>query len=206
MDIKTLKFCEPFYTMKEIKNGIEYKIEKTSIILNLGENDILIKDKPLGYLKSTIVKNVMINNIKKALVIEDFENSNNNPELLDGIKKKWPLMYEINNIERYKGIPVRRSPKEKIGGVELNLFYVDAMTDIGLHKEHNYWEIHTQIMGVGKMQKFEENKYNTIYQEEILAPGATHEPFYNDEGIYPWHQYQSISECVYLYVVIDRLQ
>ena len=53
------------------------------------------------------------------------------------------------------------------------------------------------------MQKFEENNYNTLYQEEILAPGTTHEPFYDDAYNYPWHQYQSISNSVYIYVIVN---
>lgn len=40
-------------------------------------------------------------------------------------------------------------------------------------------EVHTQLLGYGKIQKFEESNYDTLYQEEILAPGATHEPVYH---------------------------
>ena len=76
------------------------------------------------------------------------------------------------------------------------------MTNVGLHKQHSHMEVHTQLLGYGKMQKFEENNYDTLYQEEILAPGYTHEPFYTEENVYPWHQYQSISDSVYLYVII----
>ena len=63
-------------------------------------------------------------------------------------------------------------------------------------------EVHTQLLGRGKMQKFEENNYATLYQEEILASGATHEPFYDHRFIYPWHQYQSITDAIYMYVIV----
>jgi len=53
-------------------------------------------------------------------------------------------------------------------------------------------------MGYGKMQKFESNDLSKLYQEVILAPGNTHEPFFDKENVYPWHQYHSITEAVYM--------
>jgi hypothetical protein len=203
MSVKQLKFSIPFYTIQFVDNEIEYKINHTSIVINLGERGILVKDSPLGCLKSTIVRNVTIKDIQRALVIEDYEGNRDHPELFAKIQKAWPLMYETTGQERFKGVPVRRSPKEKIGNIELYLFYVSAMTDVGLHKEHSHREVHTQLLGYGKMQKFEEKNYDTLYQEEILAPGYTHVPFYTEENIYPWHQYQSISDSIYLYVIIE---
>lgn len=199
MSEKNLQFCKPFYTIKSVKDEAQYRIDCKSIVLNLGEKDIIVKDKPLVSLQSTVVTNITIKNIQWALVVENYE-KNSEEELLTAVKKQWPLMYEITHVDRYKRIPVRRSPKEKIENVELNLFYVGDQTSIGIHKEHDYREVHTQLLGFGKMQKFEENDYSKLYQEEILAPGFTHEPYCNKDGKYPWHQYQSITESIYIYV------
>ena len=203
MSIKKLQFSEPFYKIKWIDNEMQYKIDNTSIVINLGERGIRVKDKPLVYLKSTIVRNLIVKDIHRALVIEDYERNRNHAELFAEIQKRWPLMYELTGQDRFKGIPVRRSPKEKIDTIELCLFCVDAMTNVGLHKQHSHREVHTQLLGYGKMQKFEDNNYETLYQEEVLAPGYTHEPFYTEENVYPWHQYQSISDSIYIYVIIE---
>jgi hypothetical protein len=203
MSIKKFEFSEPFYTIKWIDNEVQYKIDKTSIVINLGKRGILTKDKALGYLRSTIVRNVTLKDIQRALVIEDYERNKEPEELFSEIQRQWPLMYELTGQDRFKGIPVRRSPKEKIDTIELYLFCVDAMTNVGLHKQHSHREVHTQLLGYGKMQKFEENDYNTLYQEEILAPGYTHEPFYAEDNVYPWHQYQSVSDSIYLYVIVE---
>jgi hypothetical protein len=203
MGIRTLQFSEPFYTIKFIDNERQYKIDDTSIVISLAEKGILIRDRPLEYLKSTIVRNVIINDIQRTLVIEGYEKKAVDAELFSKIQDQWPLMYDITHEERFKGIPARRSPKEKVENIELNLFFVAARTNVGLHKQHNHLEVHTQLLGYGRMQKFEEKNYDTLYQEEILAPGNTHEPFYNEENVYPWHQYQSISDSIYLYVIIE---
>ena len=203
MGIRTLQFSEPFYTIKFIDNEKQYKIDDTSIVICLGEKGILIKDRPLNYLKSTIVRNVMLYDIQRAFVIEGYEKTGADAELFSKIQKQWPLMYDITREERFKGISARRSPIERVDNIELKLFYVSALTNVGLHKQHGHLEVHTQLLGYGKMQKFEEKNYDTLYQEEILAPGNTHDPFYNKENVYPWHQYQSISDAIYLYVIIE---
>ena len=73
MGIKKLQFSEPFYTIQFIDTEKRYKIDDTSIVINLGEKGILIKDRPLQYLKSTIVRNVILYDIQRALVIEGYE-------------------------------------------------------------------------------------------------------------------------------------
>lgn len=205
MSINTLTFCEPFFTIKTIQDEKEYQVGKKSIVINLNKDAITIKDNKLYYLKSTIVANIIINNIQQAIIVEDFEKEN----LLDlhrEIKKKWPMMYDMTKQIRHKGIMLWRSPQEKIfGNIEINLCYIADSVSTGLHKTHatNFTEVHTQILGVGKMQKFSENDISTFYQEVVLAPGYTHEPFYNEKIEYPWHQYQSITDAIYMPIEIQ---
>ena len=203
MSIKKLRFSEPFYTMKFIDDQQLYEIDDLSIVINLGEKEILVKGLPLGRLKSTIVKNVALPDIERAIVVEGYEPKAPAGDLFAETQKQWPLMHEITGLERFKGIPVRRSPKETADIIDLYLFSVGALTNDGLHKQHDHMEVHTQLLGYGKMQKFEENNYDTLYQEEILAPGAIHEPFYDQEYTYPWHQYQSITDSIYLYIIVN---
>lgn len=58
MSIKTLQFCQPFYTIKAVQDEKEYKICNKSIVINLSESDVMVRDKPVCHLKSTIVTNI----------------------------------------------------------------------------------------------------------------------------------------------------
>jgi len=205
MSIKVLQFCEPFYTIKAVQDEKEYKIGNKSIVVNLSESSIMVKNRPVNHLKSTIVTNVVVNNLKRAIIVEDYERNIDHAKLFEEIKKKWPLVYDMTKQERHKGILLWRSSKEKIfGNTEINLCYIAANVSTGLHKMHppDFTEVHTQILGVGKMQKTEENDYGTLYQEVILAPGMTHDPFYDEQVVYPWHQYQSVTEAIFMAVEI----
>ena len=188
--------------MKFVNDQPIFEIKDRSIVINLSEKEIWVKGHPLGSLKSTIVKNVALPEIERAIVVEGYQSAGSAEDLFAETQKQWPLMHEITGLERFKGVPVRRSPKETVGNIDLYLFSVESLTNVGLHKQHDHREVHTQLLGCGKMQKFEENNYSTLYQEEFLVPGWTHEPFYDKEVIYPWHQYQSITDSIYMYVII----
>lgn len=52
------------------------------------------------------------------------------------------------------------------------------------------------------MQKFHDNDFKQIYQDDILAPGNTHVAYAgldkDGEFVYPWHQYYGDSECIWI--------
>jgi hypothetical protein len=52
------------------------------------------------------------------------------------------------------------------------------MTDCQLHKVHekplDFLEVHTQIYGLGRMQKFHKNDKSSIYYEKMMSQGETH--------------------------------
>ena len=62
--------------------------------------------------------------------------------------------------------------------------------------------VHTQIYGTGRMQKFLSKDFNSIYEDVLMAPGFTHDPFAgvkdNDDIFYGWHQYYSDSDCIWM--------
>ena len=61
-------------------------------------------------------------------------------------------------------------------------------------------EVHTQLVGFGKMQQCRERDLSTLYLEEYLAPGTTHRPMYDAEGNYPWHQFETITPSIFMAV------
>ena len=45
------------------------------------------------------------------------------------------------------------------------------------HTDPEMPEVHTQVYGTGRMQKFHENNFKSVYEEVMMAPGFTHDPF-----------------------------
>jgi len=43
-----------------------------------------------------------------------------------------------------------------------------------------------------------------IHQELNMAPGTVHDKMYDSEGKYPWHEYKSVTPCVYCPIELDR--
>ena len=82
----------------------------------------------------------------------------------------------------------------------MNFWFAAAGTDCGIHNEHDFLEIHTQIWGTGHMQKFHQRSADTLYQDILMTPGFTHKPFCSDDLRYPWHRYYSDTDCIWLAV------
>lgn len=119
--------------------------------------------------------------------------------------------------------PLWRSPAEELGVVKVpaellgvpstartpvplrlraNLWFAPAGTDCHIHRKHDFLEVHTQVAGHGRMQKFHAQDVSTRYQDVPLEAGSTHAPFgaYDDNGTwtYPWHRYWAETDCVWL--------
>ena len=176
MSIQALDFLEPFFSMKYALNEAEYAVGKKSIVFNLSSKDILINNRPLGYFASTVVTNVAIVNLDRCLIIEDYERNADHEALFEEIKKKWTLAYDATKEERHKGVQLWRSPKIRLGNVRVNMCYAGSVPlKVGLHQTH--WggppikEVHTQIVGFGRMQQYSEQDLNTLYREDLMAPG-----------------------------------
>ena len=211
MSVQKLDFGQPLFEMEYVENEEKYFVKPKSMVINLAERSqtiIYIKGIPLLPLKGTIVEGVWLENIGRALIVLDYEKYDiDDPEVIARIKGSWKSLYECSGIERHKGIPYFKSPKVRVGGdTELNVCFTEPMAPSGPHRDHdrNFDEVHAQIRGFGKMQKFETNDTSTFYQEYIMAPGIVHDKFYNEKGVYPWHQYHSITRAVYMPIEIDR--
>jgi hypothetical protein len=202
MSVRGLAYAEPFFTVKYLLDEEEYSIGKKSIVLNLSTKDLRIKHEALGYFQSTVLANVVISDAHRCLVIEDFEKWADHEALFEEIKKKWSLVWEATKLDRHKGVRLWRSPKEKLGNTEVNMCYAEGIPlNVGLHRTHwgdlPFKEVHTQILGFGRMQQCSEQDIKTLYREDLMAPGCTHEPMYDGECVYPWHQYETITKAIF---------
>lgn len=121
--------------------------------------------------------------------------------------------------------PLWRSPQDSIGMIEfdpyvilgqatipkerskfllkVNLWFAPALTNCFIHNKHDFLEIHSQIYGQGRMQKFKAQDYTTLYEDMLMSPGyTTSVPFCsvkaNNQFLYPWHQYYADTDCIWL--------
>ncbi|MDC9588529.1 hypothetical protein PSI23_04165 [Xenorhabdus sp. XENO-10] len=85
--------------------------------------------------------------------------------------------------------------------VKVNLWFAEQGTHCGIHNEHSFIEIHTQILGFGRMQCFKNEKYNSLYKEIAIAPGTTTSRAFCNGGHgykYPYHQYYADTNSIWL--------
>lgn len=209
MTIKQLDIAEPFFTVRHIANEEIYTVKGASILLNLADRPIQIEDQTLGDLQSVIVRNTSIRNISRAVIIERFSEYTNETALFTEIKKHWPLAFDIRKEERLRGVEHYLSPKVSEGNIRFSMYHSGSVPlNVGLHKEHpfcdvpGFREVHTQIVGFGKMQQCREQDLSTLYMEESMAPGHTHRPMYDEKGNYPWHQFETITPSIFMAVEI----
>jgi hypothetical protein len=198
--IRELNFSENFLKVEYIENSENYKIGQKAIIVNLGDSDIEILGKKLKPMKSSVYSNVQLKQAKKVVLINlkpDFF-SNKAFAFSKEITGKWKLAYDVFQLQQLKDVKLWISEKDRIGNVEFNLWFAPAGTNCRIHKEHDFKEIHTQVYGMGRMQKFNENDGKTLYQEVFMSPGYTHDPFCDENGIYPWHRYYADTDCIWM--------
>jgi hypothetical protein len=176
--------------------------------------------------KSTILRHCTIESGETAALIHVRERSN-----LGGVALGWEW-YGHRNPQFPRGTPLYISSQDDIGEVQLdplaafthetsvpasprryrlklNLWFTPEETDCGIHTGHKFLEVHTQVLGTGHMQKFRENKANTLYEDVLMPPGFTHDPFFTVGGdrsfSYPWHRYYADTDCIWMAVELHPL-
>ena len=207
MTIRRLTFAEPFFSVCLIENEDSFEIKDRSILLNLSSEGIHIQNQRLGALQSAIFINVTAVAITKAILVEGLDREPEDEKLFEKIKAAWPSAYEVRGEDRLKGISHYMSKKIWVDRLGLTMYFSGSVPlNVGLHKDHafcpvpGFREVHTQIVGFGKMQQCKERDVATLYLEEPMAPGTTHRPMYDEEGQYPWHQFETITPSVFMAV------
>lgn len=209
MSIEKLDFVEPFFTVNYLVDEDSFRVEERCILINLSEYPIRIENQKLGFLQSVVVTNIAVNEVKRGLVVERFADYQDESALYEEVKNVWPLAYDIRKEERLKGVSHYISPKAILGNVRLNMYHSGSVPlKVGLHRDHVHCgdvlvkEVHTQIVGLGKMQQCLKKDIDTLYLEEPMAPGATHKPMFDENGNYPWHQYETITPAIFMAIEV----
>jgi hypothetical protein len=205
MSIEELDFSEPFFTVRRLQAESEFLIGDRTIVINISEKPIGIQDQQLGFFQSVVVTNTALRGVQHAVLIERFSAHTDEQALLEDVKKTWPLAYDIRREDRLKGVSHYMSPKANLGNLNLSMYLSGSVPlKVGLHKNHTHCgdalvrEVHTQVVGIGKMQQCLEENIDTLYLEEPMAPGTTHKPMFDEQGNYPWHQYETITPSIFM--------
>jgi hypothetical protein len=195
---RKLQFSEPFLKVECFDDVENLWIGSKTIVINASDAEVVIEGKPLRPWNSSVFASVVIPSAARVICITldtDFFSGNTFPHT-GSITETWTPVSDI--IPNLKSTKLWRSKKDRIDNIEFNLWYAAAGTNCGIHKEHDFRELHTQVFGIGRLQKFREKNHGSLYQEVYMSPGYTHEPFYDEGGKYPWHQYLADTDCVWL--------
>ena len=207
MSSQKLDFAGPFFTVTVIENESSFDVQDRSVLLTLSELPIFIEGQSLGQFQSAIFTNITVRQVTKAVLVEGLDREPDEAALFAAIKKTWPSAFEVRGEERLRGISHYMSPKIWIERLGLTIYHSGSVPlNVGLHKDHafcpvpGFREVHTQLVGFGKMQQCREQDISSLYLEEPMAPGTTHRPMYDDKGRYPWHQFETITPSVFMAV------
>jgi len=207
MTLQRLDIAEPFFCVSMIRDETSLRIGDRTIVLNLSDTPLRIRKQTLGSLQSVILRETDIENVQHAILVERFDAYADEAALLEDVRQAWPSAFEVRGEERLRGIGHYMSPKIWVGQIGITMYHSATVPlNVGLHRDHafcpvpGFREVHTQIVGFGKMQQCRERDIDTLYLEELMAPGTTHRPMYDDQGNYPWHQFETITPSIFMAV------
>ena len=206
MAVQALAIGEPFFALRLITDEPRWDIASKAIVLNLSTQAIQVREQRLSALQSVILQDTVMQQVDHAIVIQQVVDLDD-AELMARVRDHWPSAYQVRGEERLKGVEHYMSPKVWVGQFGFTLYHSASVPlNVGLHRDHafcpipGFREVHTQLVGFGKMQQCRERDVETLYWEEPMAPGTTHRPMYDDEGNYPWHQFETITPSIFMAV------
>ena len=221
-DFRILSFSSPWLSAVLAASALDVAIDN-AIVVNLSTRPMKYEAGPyrgsIAPFQSKSLRECIVTEAEQALICKPRQKEN-----LGGLAREW--MWYGDTDPNFDGrTPLYISPREEVGEMDLNpeeifglahsgaearrrfdlrlnLWYAPASTDCGIHREHSFLEVHTQLIGTGRMQKFRTNSSNTMFEDLIVPAGTTHPPFFDfrsGEGFeYPWHRYFSDTDCVWM--------
>ena len=218
---RPLAFADDFIHAELVENPRDYTVED-AVVVNLSPKPLVTGDEHPAIVpawKSTWLKGGNIREGERVATIKVKRRTN-----LGGcVFRGWEWLG--NRIKSFpRDAPLYISPFDSIGTVRadphvftnergtatqeqdfhlrLNLWWSPGDTDCFIHNEHPFLEVHTQIHGLGRMQKFRERDEKTIYEDVPMGVGFSHDPFCRVKGknqwTYPWHRYYADTDAVWL--------
>ena len=225
--IKQLNFSGAYIDGKFVENVKDFHIENRTIVVNLEETHARLSDTNPGIIpsfSSTILENATIEEAKSLLLLQVVERRNIGNIVFE---EGWDLLGNFPDSDFPKNVQLWKSPQDDAGIIEVdpyymagesktpnpnhkekfmvkvNLWFAPSLTDCAIHNTHDFIEIHTQILGLGRMQKFKVKSFDSLYEDILMAEGYTQIiPFCTvrekQKYTYPWHQYYSDTDCIWM--------
>lgn len=223
-DVRRINSSNSFIEALYVDAPKDFAIEGRAIVVNPRLTPLYAGEspRPIPAFSSTVLRDTVVESGESALVFKVLDSDGmagivDEPgwhlfaDLLPGFPRETPLyrgpleelgVFEFDPAEALgEPGPVGLRPFR----VSVNLWFAPAGTDCAIHNVHEFIEIHSQIHGYGRMQKFKAKDHDTLYEDLLMSPGHTPPvPFCRsrpDGGFtYPWHQYRADSDCVWLAV------
>lgn len=222
--VKQLNFSGAYINAKYVENVENYRIKNRTIVVNPQASDAHLKESSYNIIPafaSTILQDTTIQKAESLLLLEVVKTNNIGKIIFE---RNWDLLGNLIN-GFPKDVPLWRSPQDEAGmikldpyfmtrqssapqkkesfSVKVNLWFAPSHSDCAIHNQHDFIEIHTQVFGQGRMQKFKSQDFATIYEDQLMSPGATtFVPFCqvqeNKKYVYPWHQYYADTDCIWM--------
>lgn len=220
--VRDLAFADDFITARLVRNPSGFEVED-GVVVNLSPRPLVTAGGDVPAIvpawKSTVLKGGTIQAGELAAVLKVKRATN-----LGGVGfRGWdwlgnrirsfprdtPLYISAQDaigqvrIDPYVFTNERREPQaEQDFDLKLNLWWSPGDTDCFIHNEHPFLEVHTQIHGLGRMQKFKARADAALYEDVLMPVGYTHDPFCRVAGPnqwqYPWHRYYADTDSVWL--------
>lgn len=223
--VKEINFSGAYIDAKYVENVENYPIENRTIVVNPEETDAYLNEANRSIIpsfSSTILEHTTIKQAKSLLLLEVVESRNIGNIVFE---PGWDLLGNIPGSDFPKDVQLWKSPQDEAGiievdpyymarqsstpgakepfSVKVNLWFAPSRTDCAIHNQHDFMEIHTQVVGQGRMQKFKEDSFESLYEDLLMTEGYTQiVPFCkvheNQQYTYPWHQYYSDTDCIWM--------
>ena len=222
--VKVLNFSGTYIDAKYVEDVENYHLLNRTIAVNPEETDAYLKEANVSIIpafSSTIIEKTIIEKAKSLLLLEVVETRNIGKIIFE---QGWDLLGNLTDFP--KDVPLWKSLQDEAGIIEIdpyfmtrqsshpsqkepfslkvNLWYAPSLTDCAIHNQHDFLEIHTQVFGRGRMQKFkEEDNFDSLYEDLLMTEGYTQiVPFCqvrdNQQYTYPWHQYYCDTDCIWM--------
>lgn len=219
--IRKLEFADEFIYAELVEDAQNFSVDD-AVVVNLSPRPMVtgtLHPAIVPAWKSTCLKTGTIQSAERAALIKVRQKTNlggcglRGWDWLGNRIKSFPRdtpLY-ISQFDRVGEITTdprvftneQRDPtEEQVFDLRLNLWWAPGDTDCFIHNEHPFLEVHTQIHGLGRMQKFQQREESTLYEDVPMGIGYSHDPFCRVTGknqwTYPWHRYYADTDSVWL--------